>query len=310
VKNSLLLSTYKSKYEKSRLLNDELEEKYNKLQNEYESKNKDNEKLTEKAVYLINENSRLNTEINNLEDENSDLNNEIKDLSIQIKKKDEYIDFTDYQNYITAVYSIRNYDLDEKIQLLNYEVRDLDNSIFEFEESPNKDEIKNSCIMLFNKKKVKFRFKFKFFKPGKYTFKFIFQRNLTNASHLFYGCTNLVYIDLTHFNTKYIKDMSSMFEGCILLKTLNLSTFNTSKVEFMDKMFKNCEKLRYLNILNFNTINVENTYQMFQGVNDYCKIITKNLRLLREKKIKYESSDDNDDDNNDCDDDDDKFSNI
>ena len=48
---------------------------------------------------------------------------------------------------------------------------------------------------------------------------------------------NIVSIDLYHFNTSNIIDMSSMFYGCSSLKLLDLSNFNTSLVNDMNSMF-------------------------------------------------------------------------
>ena len=44
---------------------------------------------------------------------------------------------------------------------------------------------------------------------------------------MFSNCSSLEEIDLSHFNTDNVINMSCMFFGCSLLKELNLSNFNT-----------------------------------------------------------------------------------
>lgn len=70
-----------------------------------------------------------------------------------INKKRRIYWYNYFQNYIYAVYSIRTNDLNENIQLLNYEIiEDYSDNTFLKENIPNRDEIEKSCIMFFIKK--------------------------------------------------------------------------------------------------------------------------------------------------------------
>ena len=68
---------------------------------------------------------------------------------------------------------------------------------------------------------------------------------------MFYGCDDIIEIDLSHFDTSNVKDMGYMFSGCTSLTSLDLSNFNTSSVIVMDEMFPGCTSLTFLDLHNF-----------------------------------------------------------
>ena len=88
-------------------------------------------------------------------------------------------------------------------------------------------------------------------------------RNATNMSYMFAGCSNAMNIDLTSFNTENVTNMSFMFGGCFNLTNLNLSSFDTKNVTNMSYMFDGCCNLKRINLSSFNTKNVINMFGMF-----------------------------------------------
>ena len=50
--------------------------------------------------------------------------------------------------------------------------------------------------------------------------------------------------------------MNKMFYGCSSLINLDLSTFNTQNVDNVEFMFSFCESLMFLNLSNFNIQNI------------------------------------------------------
>ena len=64
---------------------------------------------------------------------------------------------------------------------------------------------------------------------------------------MFYNCTALTSLDLQHFNTQNVTDMSSMFYNCTALTSLDLQHFNTKKVTYMYEMFSGCAALTTIN---------------------------------------------------------------
>ncbi|MCQ2539590.1 MAG: BspA family leucine-rich repeat surface protein [Acetatifactor sp.] len=87
--------------------------------------------------------------------------------------------------------------------------------------------------------------------------------SLDNGENLFYGCSNLVSVDLRKLNTSTVTTMSSMFSGCPKLETVQLKGINTSKVTDMSYMFDACESLISLDLTGMDTSRVTNMYSMF-----------------------------------------------
>ena len=66
---------------------------------------------------------------------------------------------------------------------------------------------------------------------------------VTGMSSMFYGCTSLTSLDLSHFNTSKVTSMTSMFNGCTGLTTLDLMTFDTGNTTTMSYLFYGCTNL-------------------------------------------------------------------
>ena len=58
-------------------------------------------------------------------------------------------------------------------------------------------------------------------KEGVYDILLKFNINLTDCSFMFYGCKNIIKIDLSLFNSNKVKDMKNMFYGCSNLIDIN-----------------------------------------------------------------------------------------
>ena len=106
----------------------------------------------------------------------------------------------------------------------------------------------------------------KFFIPKEireYNIKLIFKNYLIDCSYMFSGCENLIKIDLTNFNTKYVAKMNWMFYGCINVEYINLFNFKTENVNDMSFMFYQCKNLKHLDLSSFNTEKVTTMNNMF-----------------------------------------------
>ncbi len=88
---------------------------------------------------------------------------------------------------------------------------------------------------------------------------------MTDASWLFYGCSNLRSLDIRGFNTSSVADMTYMFSGCSGLTSLDIRGFNTSSVADMSYMFSGCSGLTSLDVSGFDTSSVTNMSYMFSG---------------------------------------------
>ena len=94
--------------------------------------------------------------------------------------------------------------------------------------------------------------------------------NVTEMASMFYGCSQLTSLDVTHFNTANVFAMNSMFSGCSSLTSLDVTHLNTANVLVMHDMFSGCSSLTSLDVSHFNTKNVEYIMNIFKG----CSALT------------------------------------
>ena len=76
---------------------------------------------------------------------------------------------------------------------------------------------------------------------------------MTLMDEMFFSCSNLNSVDLSHFNTSKVTDMRAMFSLCSGLKSIDLSHFDTQNVENMGAMLNGCSSLTEINLSNFDT---------------------------------------------------------
>ena len=96
--------------------------------------------------------------------------------------------------------------------------------------------------------------------------------NVKDMCDMFYDCSGLISLDVTHFNTENVTSMSSMFYSCRGLTSLDVTHFNTENVTSMNGMFYGCSGLISLDVTHFNTANVKNMSYMFYGCNNLKEI--------------------------------------
>ena len=90
--------------------------------------------------------------------------------------------------------------------------------------------------------------------------------NVTNMSDMFYSCSGLISLDVTHFNTANVTSMRGMFDGCSGLISLDVTHFNTANVTDMSYMFYGCNKLKEIYVSDkFVTDDVISSEYMFMG---------------------------------------------
>mgnify|MGYP002677766924 CR=1 FL=1 len=93
---------------------------------------------------------------------------------------------------------------------------------------------------------------------------------VTNMSYMFFNCSSLTSLDVTHFNTENVTNMNRMFGYCSSLTSLDVTHFNTAKVTNMNSMFECCSSLTSLDVTYFNTANVTGMNNMFYS----CSALT------------------------------------
>ena len=88
--------------------------------------------------------------------------------------------------------------------------------------------------------------------------------NVKDMSNMFYGCSGLISLDVTHFNTENVTSMLNMFYSCSSLTSLDVTNFNTANVTDMSNMFSNCRNLTTIYVSDKFVINNKN-YSLFFG---------------------------------------------
>lgn len=108
--------------------------------------------------------------------------------------------------------------------------------------------------------------------------------NVTSMSYMFYNCSQLTELDLSHLVSNQVVDMSNMFAFCGALKTINISGFNTSQVTNMYWMFCNCINLETIEIgEGWKTDNVQSMSGLFAG----CTKLKFDLNKLNTQSVEY-----------------------
>ncbi len=105
----------------------------------------------------------------------------------------------------------------------------------------------------------------------------IWKDDLTNCENMFMGCSNIIEINFSFFDTSHITNMVRMFRECSSLTSLDLSNFNTSLVEEMNGMFRGCLSLSSLNLSNFDISSATKTHNMFYNCTNLEYINIKNF---------------------------------
>ena len=114
--------------------------------------------------------------------------------------------------------------------------------------------------------------------------KLVWKNPVTSCESMFRGCSDIIEMNLTYFDTSYVKSMIYMFSGCNNLKSLDISNIDTSNVTNMGIMFEDCHSLISLDVSHFNTSKVENIGAMFKSCKSLKSLDITNYDI---SKVKY-----------------------
>ena len=90
------------------------------------------------------------------------------------------------------------------------------------------------------------------------------QEQIEDFSYMFYGCTNIIDIDLSNFDFQSTRIMNDMFNYCINLVNIRFPQSSIENVINTSYMFSYCKKLMKMDLSNMNTENVISMAGMFQ----------------------------------------------
>ena len=91
---------------------------------------------------------------------------------------------------------------------------------------------------------------------------------VTSTANMFYSCSKLKSVYFSDIDTSNLKNMSYMFEGCSTLRSVNLSSFDISSVIDLSGIFKSCSNLRVIDISGLDMKNDVETSEIFEMVSN------------------------------------------
>ncbi len=106
-----------------------------------------------------------------------------------------------------------------------------------------------------------------------------FNTSKVETLHGMFSSTGLSTLDLRHFTTSNVTDMSFLVEDSPNLEYVNLSSFNTEKVQEMVAMFQKCKSLKRIDLSNFATPALRDISQMFYGCTGLRRLILSNFDM-------------------------------
>ena len=205
--------------------------------------------------------SLVNTVNNQLKNINILLNTIKDEIKKNNKKVENIINMNNNINNKNIIKATLDIKVNKNIKLFS---TNINNGIDVYLNSQKINMIKNKNEWIIN---------YTFKNNGKYIFDIIFNNNINNMKGFFIGCSNIISLDVSNFNTSNVTDMSYMFNECKNLKEIKgINKFNTNKVTNMRTMFQSCNVLEYLDLSNFNTSNVVDMTYMFSKCNKLKEI--------------------------------------
>lgn len=96
-------------------------------------------------------------------------------------------------------------------------------------------------------------------------------RNVTNIS-MFGLCSSLKSVDMSHFHTSNVTDMSNLFKECRALTSVKIGGFYTGNVTNMSGMFYNCGQLTSLDVSGLDTAQVTDMSDMFYNCSNLTSL--------------------------------------
>jgi len=109
----------------------------------------------------------------------------------------------------------------------------------------------------------------------------------TSIDHMFHLCYKLISLDLSNLNTSSVTSMFCLFNACTNLISLNTNNFDTSSVTDMEYMFSSCFRLTSLDLGNFNTSSVTTIAYMFNRCYDLKSLDLSNFDTSLVTRMHY-----------------------
>ena len=106
---------------------------------------------------------------------------------------------------------------------------------------------------------------------------------ISNMNFMFYGCSNIIELDLSQFDVSSATEMTCMFRDCTSLVSINLQNFNAQRTERMGQMFFNCKSLVSLDLSTFRAPKAEYIDNMFR---ECSSLVSLDLSYINFRSVK------------------------
>lgn len=94
----------------------------------------------------------------------------------------------------------------------------------------------------------------------------VIAKDISDLGGLFYDCSKLKSVDLSHIDTSNTQYISMMFCNCQNLEDVDVSNLIiSSKCNSLNSMFSGCRKLKKIDISNWDTSGITDMSGMFYG---------------------------------------------
>ena len=174
------------------------------------------------------------------------------------------------KNIIILILAINTEDVYKEVYFLdNYNYINPQNNKREAGFMKEIENMKEKIILTIinsNNERIQVPFDNKFIpkEEGNHIIEIEFQEQIKDCSYMFYGCTNIIDIDLSNFDFQSTIKMNDMFNYCINLVNIRFPQLSIENVINTSYMFNYCKKLMKIDLSNMNTENIISMAGMFQ----------------------------------------------
>ena len=244
-------------------------EEFNELvKKEEEDKKEKEEKKKENDDIIIKK--KLSSEIRERINENKSKMNQIK-KGMKRKIGDNNLSMENNEkNIMILIIVVNPEDVGNEVYFLdNYKYINPQNKKRETGFMKEIKDLKEKVILTMikpNDERIQLPFDNKFIpkEEGNHIIEIEVQEQIEDFSYMFYGCTNIIDIDLSNFDFQSTRIMNDMFNYCINLVNIRFPQSSIENVINTSYMFSYCKKLMKIDLSNMNTENVISMAGMFQ----------------------------------------------
>ena len=193
-------------------------------------------------------------------------------------------------NYMIGTFTVKNVD-NSNVRIIGYKPKEEGQKN---NNNPIKEDFVQKTTMYFQQSNEKYEHiideRSVNLSQGTHKVYYLIKNDIVDMSYMFYYCSELTELDISHFNPQNVTNMSYMFHSCSSLKKIiggKNVIFDTKNVKDMNHMFCGCENLNDLNLENWsNTLLTDMSY-MFYGCHSLITLTLTNFKTPKVETMDY-----------------------